>query len=164
MCSVRAELSSPPPFCSDTRLSWVSAAPQLRHGWVGGQTDRQMYLERDREGLHTWKTLSALLSRNFATEPQHSILSLPLPEVQGDPRPGSIEGRSSGSLCGQRAKQPRLPLGDQLCACTPASPSPTDCWSVTVKVGLLGMHTSRNPGPLFLGSRAGPLGDGARSL
>lgn len=40
--------------------------------WVDGQMD----LERDREGLQTWETLSVLLSRDFIIEPYHDILSL----------------------------------------------------------------------------------------
>ena len=50
-----------------------SSVKTLVDEWADGWTDRHMTLERDREGLQTWKTLLALLSGDSMVEPHHRL-------------------------------------------------------------------------------------------
>ena len=54
-------------------------------GWM----DRQMHLERDREGLQTWKTLLALLSGDVMVEPHHRLCPFTVPHSPSPPQTAS---------------------------------------------------------------------------
>lgn len=81
--SVLCESRTVFPTTSAQTQCWFYSRPSVTtwmDAWMHGRTDRQTHLERDREGLHSWNTLLALLSGDLTVEPHHGTLSLPFPQ------------------------------------------------------------------------------------
>lgn len=131
---------------------------QLRRGRLGGQTDKCPWRQARKACKHGRPPLPSSLQDLCNRTPAQHFVTAP---SRSPGRPTARQQRVLGlrqPLGGSQHSAARglssliFPRGNQLCARTPASPSSTDCSSAAIQVGLLGMHTSGDPGPLFSGS------------